>query len=202
MSLVNTRWVRLLGTVVFMIAALLSKTSRNVYFIAIFLLLIFSDLFLLNYENTGFKTLQFLFRGFAYLLIGVEAKKSIQKYEFSGFQFVILSFVFIINLFLLYTVAETFHSELKNTLVSLLFYFQGVNGIIMLMLAAVYLSENGSFKSTAYFLMACGFILTDLAAFAAYHLQFLELFIIDRMFYLLALGGLLKYISLKDEAEF
>ncbi|MCM8570628.1 hypothetical protein NE848_14625 [Gramella jeungdoensis] len=99
-------------------------------------------------------------------------------------------------------VAETFHKELNDSLVSALFYFQGINAIIMLLLGAIYLSDNGSFKSTAFFLMACGFILTDLAAFAAYHLQFIEIFVIDRIFYLMALGGLLKYISLKDELEF
>jgi len=76
---------------------------------------------------------------------------------------------------------------------------QGASAIFLLMIAALYLNWKGNRLSIIYFLGALGFTLSDLAAFAAYHLNYKKIFIVDRTFYVLALCSFLKFYSEKGK---
>lgn len=199
LSIETTRWVRLLGTFVFLLIACTNKSSRNILCLIIFSLLLVSDFGLIYYENINFKILQFIMRGTAYLLISMYAFSYLRKYRFQTFQKIFILFIVALNFILLYTLADTFQGEIKNMLATILFYFQGTTALIMLALGAIFLSEAGNTVGLVYFLSALGFILSDLAAFSAYHLQYLELFILGRSFYLLAVASFLKYAAYPDK---
>lgn len=191
------RWVRAIGPMVFFLIFSINFSKNRVFGLFTLLLLLFSDLALLNYESDISKTLQFLLRGCAYLVIAYNAKYILKNLTLSALQKGVIFIILTFNLYLLYTVADTFHDELENPLITFLFYFQGTSAILMLLIAGLYLSEEGEKQSIFYFLAACGFLLSDLAAFSAYHLQFKYFFLIDRIFYIIALGCLVKYLSFK-----
>lgn len=199
MTYESARLIRVLGTASFTLLAIINRSSRKLIVFLIFLLLLLSDLALLNYESPANKIFQFIMRGCSYLLISSLIFKSLHDLKINLFQKISLSLIFGINIFLLYSIADTFQEEIENLFITFLFYFQGITAIGMLLMAALFLSEVGDKKSIAFFLAACGFVLTDLAAFSAYHLNFMEFFLVDRIFYLISLGSLLIFISINNK---
>lgn len=195
----GTRWVRLLGTVSFFFIALSNKYSRNIISLVIFLLLLLSDFCLVYYEHINFKILQFIFRGAAYLAIGIYALKYLKHYSLSKFQKVLIVLIISINFFLLYSIASSFHNAIESTLSTILFYFQGTTALLLLAIAAIFISEIINAVELSFFLCAIGFIMTDLAAFSAHHLDFLDFFIVSRSLYIMAVGSFIKYASYPDK---
>ena len=202
LSPMNSRVLKWLGTMTFFAIALKNKTSRKGVHLLIFALLCLSDFSLIFYENVYFKTLQFILRGCAYFLIGVCVLKYLKNYSLSVFQKLFILLISSINLFLLYSIADTFHAELGNSFTTILFYFQGIMGIFLLALGAIFISEIINAVEITFFLCAIGFVMTDLASFAAYHLEYEDFFILARGFYIVAVACLLKYITYADEAKY
>lgn len=191
------RLARTMGPIFFLLIFSINLSRNRIFGFITILLLLLSDLALMNYESDISKIFQFLLRGCSYLLIAYRVKSILKKLTLSSFQKILILIILAFNLYLLYSLADTFHDELENPFITLLFYFQGISAIIMLLIAGLYLSEEGEKQSIFYFLAACGFLLSDLAAFSAYHLQFKYFFFIERIFYIIAIGSLVKFLSFK-----
>lgn len=192
-SQLDDRLIRLAGTSIFFTIALFGCSKRHWGVITVFILLILSDIALLYYEQEIAKIFQFSLRGVSYILIGLQATRAFKHSKLGTTQKVLFATIFAFNFYLLYTVSEIFATEVGNPILDLLFYFQGGSAIFILFMAALYLNWKGNRLSIIYFLGALGFMLSDLAAFAAYHLNYKDFFIVDRTFYVLALSSFLKF---------
>ncbi len=187
------RLIRLFGTGIFSIIALFTLSRRNWIGGLVFAFLMLSDFSLLNYEQETAMIFEFALRGFSYILIALQVKRSFTASKLLPLQKLMFLVIFAFNFYLLYTVADIFASEIKIPILDILFYFQGTSAIFLLFMAALYLNWRGNKLSIIYFFAGLGFMLSDLAAFAAYHLNYKDFFIVDRVFYILAVSSYLKF---------
>lgn len=192
-SVITFRIFRIVASVSFLIffAASIKKKS-SLSFLVLFLMLA-SDFMLLNYEGNYFKISHYVLRGCSYLMIAYQIKKEL-KYKINDiFSSLFLLLVMGFILFLLYTVGETFSLEDHNFLIVSLFYFQGTAASLMFIVAVFFLSNTNSHFAIYVFFPTLAFIIADLSAFVAYHLDFSYFYVFDRLFYILALGSYIKY---------
>lgn len=175
---------------IFFAASIKKKSSLS--FLVLFLMLT-SDFMLLNYEVDYFKIFHYVLRGCSYLLIAYQIKKAIKQKISDIFSRLFLLLVVVFIMFLLYTVGEIFSLEDHSFLIVSLFYFQGTAASFMFIVAVYFLSNSSSRFAIYTFFPSLAFIIADLSAFAAYHLDFSYFYVFDRLFYILALGSYIKY---------
>lgn len=127
------------------------------------------------------------------MLIIFQFKKEMKQKLTGIFSSLFLILVMGFIMFLLYIVGETFSLEDHNFLIVFLFYFQGMAASLMLIFAVFFLSNTNSRYAIYAFFPSLAFIIADLSAFVAYHLDFSYFYIFDRLFYILAIGSYIKY---------
>ncbi|AVR45143.1 hypothetical protein C7S20_07585 [Christiangramia fulva] len=192
-SVLSFRILRAAVSAIVLIAYLVTVKNKKIITILVLALMLTSDLLLINYENGFFKIAHYIARGTSYLLIAFQIRKYIARETIPAISWVYLILVMGFLYFLLSTLGGTFAQETDNTLIISLFYFQGTAASIMFLLAVLYLESTEQPYAVFGFFPGLGFIIADLAAFVAYHLDFSYFYIFDRLFYILALASYFKH---------
>jgi hypothetical protein len=200
-DLETSRWLRLFSSGVFLSLFLWKSSAKNKWLNSAFILLFISDIFLLNYESSIFRSLTFIAGILAYTFLFLRILPKIKNLKSSLTQRIIFGFIFLLNAGLLLFLVDMIPQELEfnNPLENLLFLLYGL-AIITLVIAAISYSNRHANAPSFYFTIAVfGLAFSDITSFIAYFLQFPEFFYPDRVLYILGLAALVRYTGLKKK---
>jgi len=194
------RWGRLISTFLVFLILIWKHRSEKLLLSAILLLLI-SDILLLNYENIYINTATFLLRIAAYSTIVLVIFPEIRTLKMSIIQKVVFAIVFSLNIGMLYVLVDMIPEKYDYPHLNFLFYIYG-SAMITLVLAAISYSNIYS-DATAFFFTAGALCLvfSDIMSFIAYYLEFYEFYYPDRFFYILGIISLVKFATFSRNHE-
>ncbi|MCH4821658.1 hypothetical protein ML462_00595 [Gramella lutea] len=190
-----SRWARLISTTVFLFI-LLFKRIENRKMLAAFIFLWISDFGLFQYEDPFVNSGTFLMRITSYLLLVLVVTPELQKLKANLFQKLIFITVFTLNLAMLQMLVGMVPDRFVYPGLNILFYIYGFS-MISMVIAAISYSNRYSDKTSFYYTAAtlC-LVFSDISSFIAYYLEFYEFYFPDRIFYILGLAGLIKFITM------
>ena len=187
------RWGRLISTFLVFLILIWKHRSEKLLLSAI-LLLLMSDVLLLNYENMYINTATFLLRIAAYSTIVLVIFPEIKTLKMSIIQKVVFAIVFSLNIAMLYVLVDMIPEKYDYPHLNFLFYIYGS--------AAISYSNIYS-DATAFFFTAGALCLvfSDIMSFIAYYLEFYEFYYPDRFFYILGIISLVKFATFSRNHE-
>ena len=187
------RWGRLISTFLVFLILIWKHRSEKLLLSAI-LLLLMSDVLLLNYENMYINTATFPLRIAAYSTIVLVIFPEIKTLKMSIIQKVVFAIVFSLNIAMLYVLVDMIPEKYDYPHLNFLFYIYGS--------AAISYSNIYS-DATAFFFTAGALCLvfSDIMSFIAYYLEFYEFYYPDRFFYILGIISLVKFATFSRNHE-
>ncbi len=194
------RWSRLISTFLLFLALIWKQRSEKLLLAAI-LLLLASDVLLLNYENTYVNSATFLLRITAYISFVVVILPEIKDLKMSIIQKVVFALVFSLNIGMLYALVDMIPEKYDYSYLNFLFYIYG-SVMITLVLAAI--SYSNIYSDTTSFFFTAGalcLVFSDIMSFIAYYLEFYEFYYTDRFFYIIGAISLVKFASFSRNHE-
>lgn len=167
----------------------------------IFVLLLISDGLLINYEDPIYKGLLFLVRGSIFLLlIGLIINK-LRSLKTNLFQKIVFPMAILLNIYLLFNIADIVSQGEVFSFSDLLFYFYGM-AIIACVIAAVSYSNRYANKPSLMFLGAVlSIVFSRLAFFIGFYLDFPVFFVAEKIFKFLGIALLLHFMKIFDRRE-
>jgi len=188
------RWGRLISTFLVFLILIWKHRSEKLLLSAILLLLL-SDVLLLNYENIYINTATFLLRIAAYSTIVLVIFPEIRTLKMSIIQKVVFAIVFSLNIGMLYFLVDMIPEKYDYPHLNFLFYIYG-SAMITLILAAISYSNIYSDATALFFTAgALCLVFSDIMSFIAYYLEFYEFYYPDRFFYILGIISLVKFAT-------
>ena len=194
------RWSRLISTFLLFLALIWKQRSEKLLLAAI-LLLLSSDVLLLNYENTYVNSATFLLRITAYISFVVVILPEIKDLKMSIIQKVVFALVFSLNIGMLYVLVDMIPEKYDYPYLNSLFYIYG-SAMITLVLAAI--SYSNIYSDTTAFFFTAGalcLVFSDIMSFIAYYLEFFEFYYPDRFFYIIGMVSLVKFATFSRNHE-
>lgn len=164
--------------------------------IPLFLLLLVSDGLLINYEDQLFNALLFIVRSGIFLTLMGLVINRLRHLKINLFQVIVLILAIGLNISLLYMLVEMVPLEQSYTLSDFLFYVYGFS-VIASVTAAVSFSNRFANKSSIFLLGGVlSLVFSDLTYFIAFNLNFSMFYIVDRIFNMIGIALLLRFIQL------
>lgn len=194
------RWGRLMSTFLVFLMLIWKRRSEHMLITAILLLLI-SDILLLDYENMYSNTVTFLLRIAAYTTLVLVIFPEIKSLKMSIFQKIVFAVVFTMNIGMLYALVDMIPEKYDYSYLNFLFYIYG-SVMITLVLAAI--SYSNIYSDTTSFFFTAGalcLVFSDIMSFIAYYLEFYEFYYTDRFFYIIGAISLVKFASFSRNHE-
>lgn len=189
--------MRIVTSISFFIIYLFSSSPREKFFFMAFILLIVADLLRLGFELPVYKKFLFICMILVYVFLNIHISRYIKNVKANNLQKVILVVALTINIVMLFMVVEMAEYKLGDIVQSSLFFLYGV-ALISLMVFAFAFNHHYSNEVTFFFICAVlSFVFGDISGFIAYFVEVDEFYYPDRLFYLLALAGLVKFASLE-----
>lgn len=193
----ESRVMRIVTSISFFIIYLFSSSPREKFFFMAFILLIVADLLRLGFELPVYKKFLFICMILVYVFLNIHISRYIKNVKANNLQKVILVVALTINIVMLFMVVEMAEYKLGDIVQSSLFFLYGV-ALISLMVFAFAFNHHYSNEVTFFFICAVlSFVFGDISGFIAYFVEVDEFYYPDRLFYLLALAGLVKFASLE-----
>lgn len=200
-ELEERRWSRLiscgvLGCYIFYCVGL----KRNLLTGA-FLLFFLSSLLSLINEVLVIRKINLFVIIVAYLLLILHVLPLVKKLKTDLVQKVIFVVILIINFSLLFILADMQGGTIKDYTQMSLLLVRGLSIIALMILAFSYSNRYSNTYSFYFLLAVLSLVLSDFCAFITYYLGVSEFLYPDRFFYLLGLGILVLYTTVKKEKE-
>lgn len=174
----------------------LSPRYYNKRGILLFILLLVSDGLLINYEDQLFNALLFIVRSGIFLTLMGLVINRLRHLKINLFQVMVLILAIGLNISLLYMLVEMVPLEQSYTLSDFLFYVYGFS-VIASVTAAVSFSNRFANKSSIFLLGGVlSLVFSDLTYFIAFNLNFSTFYIVDRIFNMIGIALLLRFIQL------
>ena len=193
-------YVRFGDMLVFFAFLLFTRTYKKKHLL-LFVLLTASDGFIIFYKIPIFNLLTFVMRICIYFLLLSLVVKKLKRLKVELSQVAVFGVVLLINIFLLFALAEMVPSHYEYDSFRTLFYIYGL-AIILVVSAAISYSNRYENKISLYFIAAVlGLIFSDLTYFIAFYLEFEEFYIPDRIFNLLGVAFLVQYVNAATQRD-
>lgn len=174
----------------------LSPRYYNKRGILLFILLLVSDALLINYEDQLFNALLFIVRSGIFLTLMGLVINRLRYLKINLFQVIVLILAIGLNISLLYMLVEMVPLEQSYTLSDFLFYVYGFS-VIASVTAAVSFRNRFTNKSSIFLLGGVlSLVFSDLTYFIAFNLNFSMFYIVDRIFNMIGIALLLRFIQL------
>lgn len=195
-----SRWARLFTTIAFLLILFLKENSGK-KIIAVFTLLLSSDILLFVYETALGNAGTFLLRIAAYLMIIYLVVPELRNLKANIFQRLIFLVVFSLNFGMLYMLVDMIPPKFEYSFSNFLFYIYGISMMLMV-IAAVSYSNRFSNKISFYYTAAvlC-LVFSDITSFIAYYLGFSEFYYPDRIFYIIGVAALVKFSAFERDHQ-
>lgn len=192
--------MRLVSLITYFVFFIIHKISfkRKIVF-SIFTLLLIVDSLNLYFETPIVSKLIYIIRIIVYALLIASIFNKLKLEKLNPVVFMMFLMVFLLNIFLVFFLAESASKSLNDIIEYNLIIIYGLALITSLVLAFNYNLRYDTFRSGYFFNIILAFLFSDLAWFLAYHLDTPKLFFLDLLFYLLGLYFLLKYALFSKE---
>lgn len=187
------RWVRFASMFSFFLL-FTSSCFYNKRGLPVFILFLISDALLINYEDTVFNALLFVFRSAIFLALLELIFDRIRKLQTNLFQKIVFIIAIGLNVYMLYNLVEMVPRGQSYAFYDFLFYFYGIS-VIVCVTGAVSFSNRYANRTSIFFLgsvLAIAF--SDLTYFIAYNMGFIEFALVDIVFNILGIHFLLNFM--------
>lgn len=195
-----SRWSRLITTTVFFIILITRKPTRRLLGGA-FVLLMASDILLFFYENVMLNMLTFILRSLAYSAMILTVVPELKNLRTNIFQKLIFFSALTLNVYMLFILVDMVPKEFVYPHLDKFFYVYGIV-MIGMVVASISYSNRYASRSAFYYTsaMLC-LVFADISSFIAYYLDFQHFYYPDRLFYILGLAGLTRFVSFGENHE-
>lgn len=199
-----SRWVRLIGTLVFFGYYIKKSSPTNPTIFLVLLFFAIKDIFIQYYEAAAGLTGFLLFGILAYAMLIKERLPRIKNIQLSGFIIGISIGLIVANGYTLKVLIALMNNSFGNEVQIVLFLLYGS---LMMLLAVFAVSYNNSINSTRsmfFVYLVFALLLSDIASLFAYYFDFTYGFYLDRVSYILAMALVVNHglnAKIKEEEQ-
>lgn len=137
----------------------------------------------------------------AYLLLILHLLPLLKNLKTDRLQKGIFLVILVLNLFMLYTLADMEGGKIQDFSQLLMLFLRGLTIIGLGVLAFSYSNRYSNTSSIFFFLAVLGFVLSDIFAFITFYLEVREFTYADRFCYIMGLSFLAKYMTVYSRED-
>lgn len=200
-TLLESRIVRLLGTLLFFIIFLIYKGYKERFISVAFFVFLVSDVFMIFYEKSLYSKLTLITSMISYIVLIYHIFLKIEKTQLKLHLIVIYLFLIGLNFYSLHQILLSIDHLLHDNFQKISLYFYGTIVITVSAIVVGYTGKQGLLKSMFCKFFVFGFCFADLFAVLAYYFDLYYLYYIDRLIYLFSLFFMVNYILVNPEND-
>ncbi len=189
----TSRWIRLLGTLVFFGFYILKAERANTSMMLILLFFIIKDVCIQFYEQDVGLTGYLSFGILAYVALIGNLLPRIKSLPISTILLVFSVLLVAANAYTLKILINMMDSSFGSSAQVVLFLLYGTLMMLLTIIAVTYNNSVHSTRSMFFVYLTAAFLLSDIASLFAYYFGFTIGFYVDRVAYILAMGLLVNH---------